>query len=447
MKKIFLIGICIVIAGSSMAQWLTQSDGGKGTFLFKGSNISFEPAKTDLSFTLNNLINPAKFSADSDKFLLFYGGGLNAGTEEGLKNFFSGKKLTPYAGAHAYGGFQFANSFNKLYQAEDTRLSAQVTKIKNQQSDEFINRISSKIDEEILSSALSDSVIIKRVKKDWKETLRKSQPKSFFDYLRSYKPDNVSVANIIPDVLEEIETIVKENAENLDHIRNLLAENREDIVQKKLWRLSFFAFGGISASSFKRVREIDTFNLSESFIREDYRGFNIGAGINYQINRWKFGSTYSFRQTNNFDLLDETDYKFTSVIASGGQILTQEKTTTAYSGVYGEVEINELNADIIYTLSLGNSSGASALLNAYFRGRYYSRNEELLSNDYNVGIGSYFYTKKSRFLGGFYIELPDINNSYKNNNPAVTQHIKANISRLSFGVAGKYSLNALISRQ
>lgn len=446
--KFFVIAFAfLTISGRSFSQWLTQSAEGNGSFLFKGTNVTFDLAKTDFSFTLNNLSSPVKVSAKKDNHLLFYGGGVNAKAREGLANLFSGGELVPAGNVNGYLGFQFSNSYNKLYRDEEARLSAQLTKIKDQQLRDFVSKMSGKIDEEILSSMGTDSTIIKKIKKEWKEKLSKSQPKSFFDYLKTYKPDNDSVASIISNLLVAVETMVKENARGLEHISTLLTENREENISSKLWRFSIFTFGGVDASSFKRVQEIDSSNFARSFIRENYRGGFWGAGLNFQINRWKFGATYAYRKTSNVGLLDNAEYKLTSVVTNNGQTLTKEIAINAFTGLYGEVEINEVNADIIYSLNLGNSSDTYALLNAYYRGQVFSRSKDLLPGANNVGIGSYFYTRKSKFLGGLYLELPDVQNYFKGNQPVATQGIKSAVRKLTFGIVGKYSLNALISRQ
>ncbi|MEJ7767552.1 MAG: hypothetical protein WKF89_07055 [Chitinophagaceae bacterium] len=447
MKKTVLVAMVMAFAADSYAQWLTQSAEGKGSYIFKGTNVSFDLLKTDFSFTINNLNDPVKVSSENDNHFFFYGGEINAKSAEGLGNLFSGGYLVPSAGADAYIGFQLANSFNRLVEAEEATLSAQMTKIKNQQFNDFVKRMNDKIDQEILLSLLSDSVIVRKIRREWKESLLVLQPKQFFDFLKTYKPDNATVAAIIPKLTAEVEAINKQNTEGLDHVRTLLVQSREDNIQKKLWRLSIFALGGIDASSFRRIESINTNNFARSFIREDYRGGHLGAGLNFQYNRWKIGATYLYHRTNNFNLLDRTDYKLTSVVTSGNQTLTQERAITAYSGLYGEVDINEFNSDIIYSLHLGGSSNSYALLNAYIRGNFFSRNKELLPNTYNIGFGSYLFTKKSKFLGGLYIELPDVDNYYEKSKPAADQNLRAGLKRLTFGIVGKFSLNSFISQQ
>lgn len=446
MKSFVIALLFITVTGESFAQWLTQSAEGNGSFLFKGANVSLDLLKTDLSITLNNLHNPVKIS-NKDNHFLFFGGGMDAKAKKGLGNLFTNRDLVPAGELNLYLGFQFANSYNKLYQVEELRLSAQTTKIKIQQVADFVIKINGKIDEKILSSHLTDSVVIKKIKKEWKEKLSKSYPNAFFEYLKTYKPDNVSVANIIPDLLVSVETMMRENALDLEHITNLLTGNREENIRNKLWRFSIFVIGGADASSFNRVEKLDSNNFANSFIKEDYYGNFVAVGMNFQISKLKIGATYAYRKTNNFGLLDNLYYKLNTAITANGQTLNQEKTVNAFTGAYGEVVINELNADIMYTLDLGDNSDAHALLNAYFRGQLFSRSKDLLPATYNVGIGTYFYTRKSRFLGGIYIELPDVNNYFKKNKSGNNQTLTPATQRLAFGLVGKYSLNALFSHQ
>ena len=439
--------ICLIFYNKSSSQWLTQGAEGSGSFLFKGSDISFDLIKTDLSFTLNNLNNPVKISKNNDNKFLFFGGGLDTKAKGGAENFFNGKDIVPAGNVNLYLGIQFSNSYNKLYKAEQERLSAQLVKVRNQQVIDFKSKMDAKIDEEILASPKMDSAIIKKIKRDWKDALTKLQPRSFLDYLKTYKPDDVTVANIIPSLLVSLEMITKENTLDLEHISGLLAGNREDNIRSKLWRFSIFLFGAVDGSSFKRVEKIDSNNLANSFIKEDYHGNSGGVGINFQVSGWKIGATYAYRKTNNFGLLDNLDYKLNSIVTANGQSINKEQTINAYTGNYGTVEINELNADIMYSLNLGSTSDTYALLDAYFRGQFFSRSKDLLPQTYNVGLGGYFYTKKSRLMGGLYIELPDIENYFAKNQSTSAQNTRSSVQRLTFGIVAKYSLNALISHQ
>jgi len=255
------------------------------------------------------------------------------------------------------------------------------------------------------------------------------------------------VQGIISNILNAADADLKQNEVRLERTRSRLIANDKEFIMQSLYRFSIFTFGGMQATSFKRTDSILTSNLSNSFIKEDFRGGNWGLGINFQIAQLKIGLTYAYRMTNNFDLLDKTDYKLVKTYTSGNQTLTQEKQVTAYSGTYSKIEVNELNADIMYNINLSKEENVYALLDAYLRSTAFSRNKELLPNNYTIGLGSYFFGKASKFMGGMYVELPDVGNAFEKQKAPADQNIRPGLKRLTFGIIGKFSLNSLISWQ
>lgn len=312
--------------------------------------------------------------------------------------------------------------------------------------------ITSEIDASSLDP-VNDSAMITLVRYDWFANLKTAKnPKNFSDFLKGYIVKNPAasspiVANIINSLLEEIKIILKLQQQEIDKITTSLVSYRDGYIRYRLWKFSIFSFGGIDGSSFKRVDTINTISPSASFIKEEFRGGSFGIGLNYQINRFKFGVTYAYKMTNNFVLLDKTDYKLTTTTTSGVQTLSEEKSISAYSGTYGEVEINEVNVDVLYTINLGKTSETYALVNPYIRSTIFTRGKTILPNTYNLGIGTYFFTTKSKFLGGLYLELPDLNNTVEKTKPVTDQNIRPGLKRLTFGIVGKFSLNSLISWQ
>lgn len=123
MKKVILIILSGFACTVSFAQWLTQSAEGKGTFLFKGTNVAIDLAKTDFSFTINNMNNPVKVASAKENFFPFFGGGISAKNEEGLGRLFSKGEFVPAANANGYFGIRFSNSYVKLYDQQEKSLS------------------------------------------------------------------------------------------------------------------------------------------------------------------------------------------------------------------------------------------------------------------------------------------------------------------------------------
>jgi hypothetical protein len=458
MRTTFITLLIIFIANHVHCQWLTNSTEGEGSFLFKGSNIALNLGNPEFSFTLNNLNKPVKVSTPQDNFFVFYGGGIKAKSEEGIGNLFDIGNLVPSAKFNGYTGFRFSNSFDPTYVALEQEINNQGIALIAQQNINFATIMSDAIDDEILKIPPSNINTTNQVVKDWKAALVSLQPQAFFNFLKSYQskpgnnfgsPDNAIVANIVANLTSKVKEILNDNATALKVLKENLINAKNDYERKYLWKLLIFTFGGIDALSFRRIDQINTINLPGSFIKEEFRGGNVGVGVNYQINRLRFGATYSYKKTNNFNLLDKTDYKLITITSSASttQTLTQEKTITGYSGTYGEVEINELNADLIYNVSLGKESETYALLNPYFRSNVFSRKSQLLPDSYSLGLGTYFFSEQSKFLGGIYVELPDVENAYEKLKPVEDQNIRTAIRRFNFGIIARFSLNSLISSQ
>ena len=462
MRIILLIALAL-ISNSSYSQWLTQSAEGKGSFLFKGTSVALDLGKTDFSFTINNLNRPLRVSNSTDNNFFFYGGGLNAKSEEGIGNLFSTGDLVPSANINGYTGIRFSNSFNEIKRKIDAQASSDLQQISQQQISSFRNIMGIQIDIVINRSSLDPTIaqekgIIDMIRRDFKNSLNiRKNGQQFVNFLGTYQAatpavsGNVEMTNIITSLITISNNILSQLDSELNNTRDQLVTNYDSFIRSNLWQLSLFVIGGIDAQSFKRVEEINVTSLSKSFIKEEFRGGNIGIGMNYQKKRMSYGITYKYRETNNFTLLDKTEYKLISTVGTPNtQVLTQEKTIAAYSGTnpkYGVVKINEVNADVLYNLSLGKDADASALLNLYLRANVFTRDATVLPNTYSLGLGTYFFSKKSKFLGGLYIEFPDLDNAYEKLKPEADQNLRTAVKRFTFGIITKFSLNSLISAQ
>ncbi|WEK34521.1 MAG: hypothetical protein P0Y53_18700 [Candidatus Pseudobacter hemicellulosilyticus] len=452
MKKIFSFLAGLLITTNAISQWLSQSAEGKGTVLSKGATVSLDVAKTDISFSLNNLNRPVWVQGDSAVHRFFFGAALSAKNEEGIGNLFSKGDFVPSSRLTGFWGVKLLDN-QPNFRKEEERLNAVLQDLTNRQVVDFQIRTASLIRLEVEERDNLAKNIRDKISSDWIEEVKTSVAAKFIAYLKKYQQNNafvaqnVDVANIIADVIAGIKAMVKEFDIEQNKLRKELEAHYKGFVESNQTNLSVFTFGGIDASSFKRVDSIHTTDLPASFSKEEFRGGIWGIGLNYQTNRLKIGFTYAYRKTNNFSLLDKTDYTLTSMYTSGGQELKQSKEITAYTGKYGKVEVNELNLDVLYTIGLGKGADTYAMLNAYLRSNMFSRDEELLPGSFNIGVASYFFTRKSKFLGGLYVELPDVDDSYEKSKPDDKQNIRPAIRRLTFGIVGKFSINSLISWQ
>ena len=214
--------------------------------------------------------------------------------------------------------------------------------------------------------------------------------------------------------------------------------------RKGYYKFTTYLFGGINAMDFKRFDKIDSTNLENSFVDEYFRGGNFGIGFNFEYWRFRFGLTYAYTKTSNFSALSATEYTLQSSTVINNQTLQTKDAVTAYGGGrYGEVEKNDLNIDIIYNCRLDKDGENHILINPYLRASMFSRDTSLLINKANLGIGGYFFKESGKFLGGLYIELPDINNNIEKKKPVDKQNFRPPLKRLSFGIVTKFSLKAL----
>ena len=87
------------------------------------------------------------------------------------------------------------------------------------------------------------------------------------------------------------------------------------------------------------------------------------------------------------------------------------------------------------------------LLNPYLHSKIGSSNKDLIPNTTDIGIGLYVFNSKSKILGGFYIELPDISNNIEKNKTITDQNIRPALQKLSFGIVTRFNLQSFMKFQ
>lgn len=441
MKKITFICL-LALYGNVNAQGVTQSADGKGTVLLSGAAISVDAGKTDLAFTINNLNNIA---VKKNNFAVF-GVDVHAKNKEGIGNLFSKGNKVAEGKLNLFLGYNFSNAILE---------SSTVVKNENDYNSfkaDLINNIKA----EVINVANRYSKLIKDKTKKDNEVNALSK---FFDdgFKKGYFAKAIAASIKTDDTDSEVKdfrTKAKIDLVNFteeidktisfDAFRHNLVEAYKEQAKSSFYNVVFFGFGGIDASSFKRVTKIDSADLSNSFKSEDYQGGNFGGGVNVEYRNMRLGLTYAYVKTNNLSLLTATDYTLKQATTDlTGQTLTSEDKITAYTGNYGTVEVNELNADLIYNFKLDKQANTHLLVNPYFRGTLFSRDTSLLINKINLGIGGYIFKKDGGFLGGLYVELPDVANNREKAKPLEKQNLLPPFKRLTFGIVAKFNLTSL----
>lgn len=449
MKSISLVLLLFLLdLHQGQSQGLTQNAEGQSTILFKGNSIGFDIGKTEISFGINNLNKNPTTKDEKGNHYWIKGLSIKAGSEEGISNLFSKGNLVPAGSLQGFTGWNFSNLISNAtnFALDNIRAEQQLYdsnflssyKISVQEIiEEKSKRIADRTERELFVTTLSANL---------NDPNSKSLG-SFIGFLRKRTESSASASLALIDIIAETKVILKGYEEGSKKIRERFLKEQEKWETKKYWKLLLFVYGGIDAMSFKRFDSFSVANLSGSFSDIDDRGGHLGLGVNYQIGVIKIGLTYDYFSTNNFGMLNKGEYTFRNTVSSGGQSLIQEKKVTAYSGKYGEVEINRLSFDLTAAFKLDKEANNHLLVNPYFRGNFFSRDTSLMLNTINIGTGFYLFKKTGKFMGGFYFELPDLNNNIEKKKKEEDQNIRPALKRLTFGVVGRISLSSFLSKQ
>lgn len=409
------------------SQGLTQSADGKSTVLFKGNNISLDIGKTNLDFGFNNL-----FKTVGRNKCFFLGGDANAKNQSGIGEAFSKGSLSPSSQIKGFLGFSWSNSsFPSIDAQEDFLLG---------EKDKLIQTLEGKV---IRIIKLNLSGKNKELANKLIDTLNKNH--DVLEVTAAITADNTIDSVVKKEILKKIADSQNEYMNSQKGIDASLDTINKIYGHTNYWQILFFGYGGINASGFQHFVGYDTANLKKSFAKEDFQGGMGGIGLNIQWRNLILGTTFDLTYTDNFNLLTSKDYTLKNTITSGGQTITEEKQITAYSGAYGKVQIYNLNIDLIGNFKLDKAAKNHVLVNPYIRMQVGSNTSSLLPNSTNVGCGFYFFQQSGKFLGGFYVELPDVDNNYEKAKPIAEQDLREPINRISFGVVSKFSFSSLLN--
>lgn len=443
MKKIVSLFIAVLAVHAHGQTGLTQSADGSSSVLFKGIDLNVDIVKTDISLGANNL---RASIGENEKFI--YGGSIKTKNKEGIANLFSKGDIVPEGGANIFMGYSFSNALlpsTSSYNIRKEELAAERKKLKNDLQTIFASKVSVIINKEIKALTQTDANKLGGLLKDGlKEHLDLTGMRDFLNSFTLSGDASAGMGDVLKSIREKVKIITDDYDEKIEALNKESDRLDEKIDERNFWHLTFFGFGGINASEFKRFKEFDSTNFGNSFTDISFRGGNFGAGVNFQYRNVLFGLTYSYRATNNFQLLSKKDYTLTEKKVNGTSSLTEEKEITAYTGNYGEVEINELAFDMVINVKPDKNVDFYMLINPYVRASFFSRDVELLPNKLNVGAGFYLFKGTGKLMGGFYIELPDVENNYEKIKPIDKQNLRPPLQRMTFGLVGKLSLGSML---
>jgi len=438
MKKCIIIIVLLIVSSSyCYSQGLTKSAEGESTVLFRGNTISADLGETELGLSFNNL---QKSIGESSYFI--FGGSVKGKNESGVAGLFSKGDFVPSSSLNSFIGWSTSNGVPAVYKNSYAKKLDKYDKFLRQSdvnlTASFINIISIET-KNIPGGGLA-------LKNELEQLFSGKTQKQFINALKQLNKNDANEKKAIKSITDKCEIIYNNWEKINDKYESQIKKIEKNISETSFNQFSLFLFGGINSSKFKQYVGTNLDTLNNSFKDVNFRGGNFGLGVNYQYRNWMFGASYSYSKTNNFKLLTKKDYTLKTVEdqTTGGQQLIQEKKITAYSGNYDDVEINEFNIDVIYKASLDKELKNHILINPYLRSQLKSRKKEILPNSLNFGCGFHFFNTSGKFLAGFYVELPDVENNYEKAKPIEDQNLRPPFERLSLGIVTKLSLSTVL---
>lgn len=449
-KKLILFLIFIGSLGAR-AQVVTQSADGKGSVILplNGVSLGFDIGKTEISVGANNY-SRALIKKNKKAFRnWFFGGNLSVKNSSGIGNLFQNGNIVPSSNFLGFAGFNINNNeiLLKKWENYQEQINEQEKLLKILVEELRLGIIK---DIDAAAEVINDQILRDSIKSSIKEEIFKSVD----GYALNITINNIlSNSNNRPaNFISAFKVLFEPRFESYLESRDKIYESKElkalfskFMNENSVKRLTPFLFGGIDARNFSLYTGLDTSSLSKSLVDTLYQGGQIGIGLNAQVGRWWIGLTYAYVHGDNFSNLTSKEYTLRTINTSQNQTLTSENKTTGYSGKYSMVKRNQLNIDLIKEFSLGDTS--RLFTNLYYRGSLFSRDTEYLQNISNLGLGVYFLGKKSKFLGGLYVELPDINNNIEKSKPESERNINPAFKKLTFGVVTKFALSSVLGFQ
>ena len=214
-------------------------------------------------------------------------------------------------------------------------------------------------------------------------------------------------------------------------------KNQNDLIRRQL---VFYARLGGSSKAFKLAKPNPSSGFGTIFEDEKFAGRTFSLGTNYETGPWLFGLQWSQDFSNNLTDLSTKTYTLTTAETVGNQTLVTKKDISAYSATsYKEYTQNNINFDAILFTRLEEQNFVA--WNFYVRHKM-TTNAAIVPTYTNLGLGGYFFNKENKFLGGIYVELPDVSQSLEKTKPE--PEIRKIQDRLVFGIVARFNFSSII---
>jgi hypothetical protein len=229
-----------------------------------------------------------------------------------------------------------------------------------------------------------------------------------------------------------------------ERLNKKISDGINNLITEDYWKFSVYGHLGLHSTKFNIYKGWDSVNIDNSFAKETFRGSNGGFGLNLNLkSRWLFGFRFTYEETNNLNTLASTEYKVTKNHTSTSATGSSQIAMTAYPNKYTRAYLNRYDFDIIRFFALEKNS--IMITDLYFRIKE-STNQSKMVSQKDVGVSASFFKEKGNFIGGIYLELPDIEQNIEKRKPEDEQKLEDWYKRISFGVYAKFSFSSIINQ-
>src|SRR5919199_1371354 len=452
MKPIYYtLAVILGMASLAHAQVIVQDASESSSIRYQGAAISFDITQARTSFQLNkfqNALNP-----DYSKKINFFAVQASANSKEGLASILSSGKVVPEASININIGHSWVNESTR----ELGDLTSQIIDIskKNGEDRTALTKQVNKVIDDFISANPAAT-----------------------DLNGELAPVKAIGFNLVADAIRAIANKEKYKG-NLDDLLKLAATleakvtsllipitRRENIITQlqesiksvsSLDRYLIYGILGASGSKFTYLTDPNALNFDKRFQDKKLEAGKVGLGFNWKRGgRAIWGISFTFTGADNFSLLSDTEYVRTSTTTISSTTATTQPTATtivtdrldgvkkiiAFSGdvKYDYFNQSAFNLDHVrfYPGVLGEKS---VLVANYYLRQKFTSNSAVFPEVTDVGVGGYFFKSKGSFLGGLYIELPDVFNNIER--MQTTPSFRPVYNRFSLGIVTKLTFGSV----
>lgn len=446
--KIIIIGILLIGNQVTFSQ-VSESGDNQSSILIDNTNIGFNLGKSQLSFSSSNYTRRA---VNSSGFL--YGFNASGKQNDGLTNVFNSGYLSPTSKADILFGYHISNrkklqetfyySMNNLgaFQDKIQLEQANIVKKLDQQLWTDINNLVEAKASELKCSDDHVKVLKAKISEIQKSPTKKYLKIYDWSKQRPIFPENEAL------IRETVQEALEKNVDFMTFIKNAELQKNEwntvknDTAKAYKWKYfegAFYFTGGIGAEKFYYFKGWDSTNITNSFEKINHRGGEFGIGVNFGwASTLLFGARYLYQEANNSSVLNSNNFEYTLTQTSGGNTYTTKESFTALSGAYGNVYLNRIDLDLSTYVYVKDS--LTLLINGY-ADLIFSNNDSLYTSTKTIGVSTTAFKTNGKLLGGFYVEIPDLEQNIERRKP--DPNLRPWYNRITFGLYAKYSLQNL----